>query len=96
MEIEKQSGWDMLQSAICSHIEGQDRLRGRVSEWERRMAFWSGWIIWARRCPVEVLKLDTGIPPDVRELELAESAESYSITLLCDSTQRQRPMTSKS
>ena len=36
----------------------------------------SGWIIWARGRPVEVPKLDTGITPDVRELELAESAES--------------------
>jgi len=40
------------------------------------MAFWSGWIIWARWCPVEVLELDTGVTPDGRELELAESAES--------------------
>jgi hypothetical protein len=76
MDIEKQNGWDMIPSAICSHIEGQDRLRGRVSEWERRMAFWSGWIIWARGCPVEVLKLDTGITTDAREFELAKSAES--------------------
>jgi hypothetical protein len=39
MDIEKQNGWDILPSATCSHIEGQDRLRGRVSEWKRRMAF---------------------------------------------------------
>jgi hypothetical protein len=76
MDIEKQNDWNMVPSAICFHIEGQNRLRGRVSEWERRIAFWSGWIIWARGCSVEVLKLDAGITPDVRELELAESAES--------------------
>jgi hypothetical protein len=77
MDIEKQnaSGWDIVPSVIYFHIERQDRLRGRVSKWECRMAFWSGWIIWARGCPVEVLKLDTGITPDARELELAESAE---------------------
>jgi len=40
------------------------------------MAFWSGWISWARGCPIEALKLETGITPDLRELELAESAES--------------------
>jgi hypothetical protein len=44
IDIEKQNGGDMVpsESAICSHIEGQDRVRGRVSEWERRMAFRSG------------------------------------------------------
>lgn len=40
------------------------------------MAFWSGWFSWARGCPIEALKLETGITPDLRELELAESAES--------------------
>jgi len=88
MDIEKQqSGWDILPFTY-SHAEGQDRLRERVPEWERRMAFWSGWIIWARGCPVEVLELDTGITPDLRELELAESAESNRIALLRNSTQR--------
>ena len=78
MDIEKQCDWGILpsESATRIHIEGQDRVRGRVSELGRRMAFWSGWIIWARGCPAEVFKLDTGIIPDVRELELAESAES--------------------
>ena len=47
MDIEKQNGWDIVPSVIYVHIEGQDRLRGRVSEWECRMAFWSGMINWA-------------------------------------------------
>lgn len=60
------------------------------------MTLWSEtkWtIICARGCPVDTLEFDNGFLMDGRKFKYAEHADSRSIALLRDPTERQRPVT---